>query len=197
MSRWIDGTTVVSQNDLEKLAEHPLAFTARTLKLTRKFVEERSVSDAQMVLFNYFNFDPYIHEKGYDQSIKQSLQQLFHTIDILRSEHADMLFLTISDHGMTPQHPDCRISPVKDPELAALSYANPAGAGRILFFYPRKGCVLDLQHAVEDRIKTHGELLTREDFLSRCYRGKKCYAPERIGELVAIARDDKFPAASP
>jgi len=137
----------------------------------------------------------YISEQGYTDTFIEAMTSLAERMRELRTRFDRLSILAVADHGMIRQRPRLKTPLIKDEEILRLSRHNPGGAGRILFFYPSEGCYAEMEALLTQRLGQSGFLLSRSEYVERYY-GSEAYDTQRIGDLVAVAKDDAFPSAS-
>lgn len=147
--------------------------------------------EAQL-LWAFVHIDPYIHQHGYDASVLAALR----SVQAAATRWAGRGFTVIvhGDHGLTRNRP-APASPawreVNGPRWCRLP---PGGAGRVLWWYPRPGCddeLLAHVRAAIDGSGFAGPATALEDF-GLLTGGSTRHTG--IGEVVAFALDESFPA---
>jgi hypothetical protein len=142
------------------------------------------------LIWNYVDFDDYIHENGYE-SLSRSLswQDLF---DYWNAQsRANRAFILISDHGQIPQkrhHYDVLKESAVNPDLAA----DTGGAGRTLFLYPRSGRESAVAEWIRGIIGDTGVLLEKSDLVKYSLVGSNAVADKRLGRWIAVAVSGDF-----
>jgi len=137
----------------------------------------------------------HISEKGYTGAFIDAVAALAERMREFRTRFDRLSILAVADHGMIRQTPRLKTPLIKDVEILRLSRHNPGGAGRILFFYPSKGCHAEMWALLNQRLGQSGLLLSRSEYIERYY-GLGTYDTQRIGDIVAVAKDAAFPSAS-
>jgi len=174
-------------NDLkrkpDKLLKHFLTQTTGLLKTKVK----------KKMIWNYIDIDDFIHEQGYEELTKYNLwKTLFRYWSDNKSKKR--AFLLISDHGQTGQV-NCGINILKTSILNGDLAHNPAGAGRTMFFYPKKGKYTSVKKWLEKMVGDSGFVFDKKDLFKYKLLDKNAIAQERIGDLVTLATKSNFPSA--
>lgn len=176
----LHGATVVpgpSPAELSTLATDPAGLVAGIAAAVE--VELRSPG----LIWGYVNLDDYIHQHGYDAAVVAAATRLRESA--ARWARDGWTVVAHSDHGQVPHRPDPSLvagwSDVDSPDDCLL----PAGgAGRVRWLYPRPGRV----EAVRDRLAA---LLGSSASVSLVEE------PGRIGAVVAVGQDERFPGYDP
>jgi len=167
----------------DRLLKH---FLTQTTKLLR-------TKDKKKMVWNYIDVDDFIHEQGYKELTKYNLwETLFKYWSDNKSKKR--AFLLISDHGQTEQV-NCGINILKTSILNDDLAHNPAGAGRTMFFYPKKGKYKSVKKWLEKVVGDSGFVLDKKDLFKYKLLDENAVAQERLGDLITIATKPNFPSA--
>jgi hypothetical protein len=194
MSELSDGATCVPLPDgFHEMKQNPPSLTQYFLETTEKLLREQTA--APLLIWNYIDFDVFIHQRGFDNSV---LDQCWQDISRFWQEFAapDTAFLIISDHGQTEQQIsefNILAASEKNEDLAH----NSGGAGRTLFFYPKKGREQAVHEWLNELIGDSGLILTRDELKEHGLIERDARDLERVGYFVALAQDKYFPSATP
>ncbi|MCB0909978.1 MAG: alkaline phosphatase family protein, partial [Nocardioidaceae bacterium] len=194
VKKWLRGGAIDPLEELETLMWHPRELVKRNIADIDRIVGRESPREKRFV-FCFVDFDEYLHKHGYDQSILSAVEDMFAYLNQLKRSNPNISIFCASDHGMTPHRPYEEAPLIRDGAILQESRAFPAGAGRILFFYPIAGRENELRRLLEERIGNNGRIMSREEFISRYYDGRCVFDAQRIGDLVAVATSHAFPAA--
>lgn len=156
--------------------------------LTRRQSEEKFCSVAFMSCARY------IARHGITAHLQESLRSFAAAMQLIKRDNDKLSIVAVSDHGMVPQQPILSLPLIHDEEILDLCRHRPGGAGRILFFYPKQEDFPKVWELLECKIGDTGQLFTRAAFIDKYYQGNT-YQHSRIGDIVAVAKDRRFPSA--
>lgn len=190
-----NGADLIPLPYADELHSSPFDLVSEIIDQTRcGLVESRG---RPLYQFNMINFDTYVHRNGYDSKLFEALNFLRQQIGTLQREFPKLCVAGISDHGMVRQSCESADSLLTDPVVIKLSQHLPGGAGRILFFYPRREGAGKLWEHLHQKLGGSGYLFDKQGFVSRYLQGATGPFIERIGDIVAVARTASFPSAMP
>ncbi|CAH0127532.1 alkaline phosphatase family protein [Roseomonas sp. CECT 9278] len=180
--RWLSGSPEERFSNPVKLAREVLEQAGELLESSHSFV------------FAYLNVDWYIHDHGVDVAVDQAVRESVEWAARFANRSGAKAFL-ISDHGMRHQPPS-EHSLLTDEALLDLCRCPVGGGGRIIYVYP-KGSQIDAARArLVAAVGADGIVMTRKEFID-AYHASPLLEPERIGELVVVSGDGRFPGAMP
>ncbi|MEI6528586.1 MAG: alkaline phosphatase family protein [bacterium] len=147
--------------------------------------------NVKKLIWNYVDFDDYVHEQGYKKlSVKLDWNTIFR---FWKKNKKNRLFLLISDHGQIAQTPkDFNILKASS-DNKNLKY-NSGGAGRVVYFYPKDGREQEIYEWVKKIVGNSGLVLKKEELVSLGLLNNKAVGFDRIGSVVAIATSPHFPS---
>ena len=148
-------------------------------------IQKKISSNEEMFVWAYFDFDDFIHEKGYDD-LNYIWEPFFDRLAEL-VEEADSVIL-IADHGQTIQNQwETSVLSESQNDIFSLKIC---GAGRVLYLYgdDKKA----LYNWAVDYYQNHAAVLTREEAIDIGLFPEKCYEEERIGDVIVIGKDSQF-----
>ncbi len=160
-------------------------FSVKIKKILGKINEKK-------LIWNYIDFDDYIHENGYvklDQTFHWEL--MFELWDEIKSDNTVIVF--VADHGQVPQT-------ILDTNILKLSGEsnllefNTGGAGRVLYFYPYAEKEQEFIFWIKGIIGTTGNIYTREQIIKLGLIEENAVGIDRIGKYIVIGRDANFPS---
>ena len=148
-------------------------------------IEEAVNASEESLIWAYFDFDDFIHEKGYDALNyvwKGFCDRLKGITDLVDS------VILIADHGQTKQNQwEKSILAESEKEIFSLRIC---GAGRVLYLYGEE------EKAIRDWAVSyyheHAAVLTREEAIRAGLFGEDCRNEQRIGDVVVIGKDSEF-----
>jgi hypothetical protein len=190
-----EGADLVDYQNGDRMGSDPEANAACLAKQIEERVKEHIREGESFCCVAFLNCVRYISQHGYSKPINNAICEFAKRMCLLRSQFNNVAILAVADHGMIQQKPTLKIPLIVDQEILTLSRHKPGGAGRILFFYPKEGCFLSMWALLEQRIGENGKLYSREEYIQKYY-GTGVYGPERIGDIVAVALNERFPSAS-
>ena len=143
------------------------------------------------LIFNYIDFDEYIHRNGYNK-LSETLywDKLFSFFD--KNKSCDRVFVCFSDHGQIEQQ-NINIDILSESEKANHLAYNTGGAGRVLYFYPQCDNEVDAINWINKVIGNSGTILKKSDLIKYGLLDSNAIALNRIGEYIAIAQNNNFP----
>lgn len=148
-------------------------------------IQEKIRSEKEAFVWAYFDFDDFIHEKGYE-AINYIWKRFFERLEEL-VEEADSVIL-IADHGQTAQN-QWETSVLSESQNDIFSL-RICGAGRVLYLYgDDKKAIYDW---ATEYYQNHAAVLTREEAIEIGLFSENCYEEERIGDVVVIGKDSEF-----
>jgi len=138
------------------------------------------------VICAYVDLDTSVHARGYDDGVVGALIALEEAAR--RWVRRGATVLAVSDHGLTP------VSPARDAvegwkmlETSSLCRGPAGGAGRIRWLYAAPGC------GPEVLGKATALLAERADVYDTSMLCAGATLRERLGDVIAVARDPAFP----
>lgn len=146
------------------------------------------------LLWVYVNLDDHIHRHGYDRSLLAALERIER--DAERWARHGWTVISHADHGQVP----CAADPELVRAWAAIDVpadcALPSGgAGRVRWLHPRPGRRDALHARLADALGDAAVVLTAAELTDRgLVSGLQ---RRRIGDVVAIAADERFPVPDP
>jgi len=149
-------------------------------------------NEGKRLIWNYIDFDDFIHENGY--LLLSKLLDWNTIFNFWDKNEKNKLFLFISDHGQVQQEPfDFSILKASDSN-PDLKY-NAGGAGRVMYFYPEKGKEDTVYKWVKNIVGKDGIVFRKDELITDGLIEKNAVGLDRIGSIVAIATSPKFPSA--
>lgn len=158
-----------------------------------RYVERESMQvldchrEGRLLLWSFFDLDAYIHVNSYEPLAGQNLWERFAGWIQALSQRTNAVLL-LCDHGQTPQR---QYKTHLIDEIKALPFSTVclSGAGRVLYLYgnPKK-----LTHWAQERFGETAHIFRREDLFDVGLLGKKAVKPERIGDVVLVAKNGAF-----
>jgi hypothetical protein len=135
-------------------------------------------------IFCYINFDDYVHDHGYDETMAEALLRLERGVRRWTERGVDVV--AISDHGVVP----CDVTPERVTAFERLgdeplSRLGIGGAGRVRWLYPHPRQEDRLIAMCEDLIGRDGVVLTAEALQASGFFPGDAVA-SGIGEIVVL-----------
>lgn len=180
-----------SAADWTALRDRPAAAAATVVAE----VDEAMADPGTHLLWAFVHIDPHIHRHGYDASVVAALRAL----QAAAARWADMGCTVIAhgDHGLTRSRPGPESPAWREVNGPRWCRLPPGGAGRVRWWYPRPGREQEVLARVRAAVGDSGfagPATALEEF-GLLARGGARYAG--IGEVVAFALDESFPAFDP
>ncbi|MEK4513969.1 alkaline phosphatase family protein [Paenibacillus sp. FSL H8-0122] len=145
------------------------------------------------LIWIYVDFDDYIHEYGYSCLTSSKVwDDIFSFWDGYKSEKRK--FILMSDHGQVKQD-KTSFNALRESQIPSLFSSNTGGAGRVLYFYPQIGKEKKALGWVESMVKDTGIILRKDDLVKYKLLQPGFVAPQRIGDIIAIAGSSSFKSA--
>ena len=142
-------------------------------------------------IFCYMNFDDYVHNKGYDDILIETLTDIQNHIEHLTSNGVDVV--ATSDHGMAPcDVSQSRVRALEDIGGKRLCRYAVGGAGRVRWLYPHPMKEDKVVSACENLLGDGGIVLSSDELYgSGLFKGDP--VSSGVGEIVLLAKDSSFP----
>ncbi|TAH31905.1 hypothetical protein EYC58_04485 [Candidatus Saccharibacteria bacterium] len=200
------GVTNPMRNELVKGAIHHTPEGYATLKynpqqlintlLNRTHDIVDPLTSGKTIVWNYCDIDDYIHEYGY-KSLTDAVSWGDFIADIYRFSDEETAIVIISDHGQINQH-QCPLNwRTLTKDHPWLEY-DTGGAGRTLYFYPKAEYKDRFKKFITTAMGDAATILTREEAFDKglyVIKEKDAVFPERIGDIIAIAKTPNFVSA--
>jgi Type I phosphodiesterase / nucleotide pyrophosphatase len=146
-----------------------------------------ALSGSPTLVWVYVNLDDHVHAHGYDAAVMTALRRLGHAAAGWAGE--GWTVVAHSDHGQVPVRADPALArawaDVDDPRECELP---GGGAGRVRWLYPRPGREAAVRARLADALGASAVVVPAHDLGLR---------PGRVGSVVAIAADERFPLPDP
>ena len=145
----------------------------------------------------YVDLDTAVHAGGWSDDVTEALSLLDAAAVGWRDN--GVATAALSDHGAVPVTPDPAIARRFDAVLAS-GRCDPlaGGAGRVRWLYHNgTGTVADLLAAVRDAVGDVAWVGTRADAVAAGMFAPVPALLERIGDVIAVATDPRFPVPDP
>lgn len=155
-----------------------------------------SQGSERVLVWNYCDIDDYIHERGYD-SLSAAVSWKKFVEDLIAINNSGAVIVILSDHGQISQH-QCTLNWLSITKNHPWLKCNTGGAGRTLFFYPKKDKIKECKRWLENAMGDSAIVLTRREAFERglfIVDEKDATEVERIGEIIAIAKTPCFVSA--
>jgi len=161
----------------------------------KKSGELLAAGGGKRLVWNYVDTDEYIHRYGYKMLTRAfPWEKLFGFWR--REKRPGRAFILVSDHGQVPQRPGT-FNFLRETETNPLFRYNTGGAGRVLYFYPAPDKAEEAASWLRSSIGDTGILLKKHQLVEYGLFSHSPIAFDRVGELVAIGKTDRFPSAGP
>ncbi len=178
------------KGDFDELKRKPKDLLAYFLNQTSKLLQNNR---GKKIIWNYLDVDDFIHENGYKELSKHDIwKALFKFWSVHKT--SNRIFMLISDHGQTNQV-NSGINILKTSILNEDLAYNSAGAGRTMFFYPKKEKMNEVKFWLEKIVGDSGLVLTKEELITHGLIERNAVALDRIGDLITLATKPNFPSA--
>ncbi|MGR6765253.1 alkaline phosphatase family protein [Paenibacillus sp. T2-29] len=146
----------------------------------------------KLLIWNYIDTDYFIHVNGYDVLTNSiNWKRVFDFWE--KHSKKNRAFLFISDHGQIQQkNIKINIFDVSN-ENEDLAY-DTAGAGRVIYAYPKVGKEEQVKLWLEKLMKDNGYVISKKDLVELNLLDENANCIERMGDIIAIARNASFPS---
>jgi len=155
---------------------------------------KRFVTGEPVFMWNLFNFDRYIHHRGFTDELGSAVRRMdsmFH--EMAQQGH---LVIVYADHGQTPH-----ISVHSQGEEWDALHDSPqhrlpfGGAGRVRWSYPVAGHEDRVARELQDLVGENGVVVHRDELHKHgiCNIGPRMQS--QMGEIITLATGAQFPTA--
>jgi hypothetical protein len=179
----------------DEIRLQPLAIVQAAIEEVNAAIKNRHIRQPLMV-WNWLNFDDYVHYNGYNLELLNSLRLLQNAIERWTAE--GHMVIAHSDHGMVPSHAPRLLldgwDTVNQPSLCRLA---PGGAGRIRWSYPKAGQEIVVFERLAAALGTNALVVFREDLQNLGLLKMNDIIRRQIGEVVVIATKEDFVVPDP
>ena len=189
--RWDGGRTSVSA--LRAQVADPRTLATAVVADVEQVLAERPEATLVWV---YVNLDDYVHLHGYDDAAEQALAAL--EAAATRWAGQGWTVVAHADHG--------QVRRVRDQDLEAVwgSVDTPAvcafpggGAGRTRWLYPRPGKAAEVTERLHQGLGSNALVLSAAELVDLGLLPDVPELLERVGEVIALARSERFPLEDP
>ncbi len=174
----------------DDLIRNPNALLSHFISKTQMILERNKTS--KQLIWNFVDFDLFIHENGYEKLTEEvNWESLFSFWDKYKSDKR--LFVFISDHGQIKQE-KIETNILKESSECEYLEDHSGGAGRTVYFYPKKNKLMEALNWVKTKVMSSGIILSKNDLRKYKLLHNNPVAINRIGKIIALASDTKFPS---
>jgi hypothetical protein len=205
---WIDalfrGARVLESDvNWERMRFAPRAQARVVLARLREAVDQAvdeavdaQADDARLLIWCWIDVDDHVHRHGYVREVLGALADLGAAARTLADN--GYIVVALSDHGLVPTRCPPRMREQwRDANSSALCRLPPGGAGRTRWCYPRPGREAEVLDRVGDALGDDAIVVERDQLTDLGLMEVSEGIQVRIGEVVAIATDSRFPTPDP
>lgn len=148
------------------------------------------------LLWVYVNLDDHIHRHGYDDALLAAVAHLGRSA--ARWSARGWTVLAHADHGQVRCQPDpVLVRAWSDVDTPADCHLPAGGAGRVRWLYPRPERAQAVHERLVAALAGTADVLTGQQLEGLGLAGGDGALRGRVGAVVAVARDARFPIPDP